>query len=76
MIYCSTLGRTNAVEFYTSAVQYLPSAVQLRAVELHDESRCQELEAFLADRICEFNVKATDYADIVYFKRLEGSDGA
>ena len=33
------------------------------AVELHDESRCREIEAFLADRIYEFNVKATGYAD-------------
>jgi GNAT superfamily N-acetyltransferase len=34
-----------------------------RAVELHDESRCHEIEAFLVDRIYEFNVKATGYAD-------------
>ena len=34
-----------------------------RAVELHGESRCREIEAFLADRIYEFNVKATGYAD-------------
>jgi len=37
--------------------------MQLNAVELHDESRCQEIDAFLADRIYEFNVKATGYAD-------------
>ena len=35
----------------------------LKAVELHDESRCQEIDAFLADRIYEFNVQATGYAD-------------
>jgi len=35
----------------------------LRAVELHDESRCQEIDAFLSDRIYEFNVQATGYDD-------------
>ena len=34
-----------------------------KLVELHDESRCQEIDAFLADRIYEFNVEATGYAD-------------
>ena len=33
------------------------------AVEFHDESRCLEIASFLADRIYEFNVKATSYAD-------------
>jgi ribosomal protein S18 acetylase RimI-like enzyme len=37
--------------------------MQHRAVELHDESRCPEIEAFLVDRIYEFNVNATGYAD-------------
>jgi hypothetical protein len=37
--------------------------MKFRAVKLHDESRCQEIEAFLADRIYEFNVKASGYAD-------------
>jgi ribosomal protein S18 acetylase RimI-like enzyme len=32
-------------------------------VALLDEPQCQELEAFLADRIYEFNAKATGYAD-------------
>jgi GNAT superfamily N-acetyltransferase len=35
----------------------------LRAVELHDDSRYQEIDAFLSDRIYEFNVQATGYAD-------------
>src|SRR5580765_2481217 len=35
----------------------------LKVVELHDESRCQSIDAFLADRIYEFNVQATGYAD-------------
>ena len=35
----------------------------LKPVELHDESRCQEIDAFLADRIYEFNVEATGFAD-------------
>ena len=34
-----------------------------KAVKLHDESRCAEVAAFLTDRIYEFNVKATGYAD-------------
>ena len=34
-----------------------------KVVELHDESRCQEIDAFLAERIYEFNVGATGYAD-------------
>ena len=34
-----------------------------RPVEFHDESRCREIESFLAERIYEFNVKATGYAD-------------
>ena len=38
-------------------------AMHLRAVAFHDESRCQEIESFLADRIYEFNVKATGYVD-------------
>ena len=37
--------------------------MQPKDVELHDELRCQEIEAFLADRIYEFNVKSTGYAD-------------
>jgi GNAT superfamily N-acetyltransferase len=35
----------------------------LKAMELHDEARCREIDAFLADRIYEFNVQATGYAD-------------
>ena len=35
----------------------------LRAVEFHDGPRCREIEAFLVDRIYEFNVEATGYAD-------------
>ena len=38
-------------------------AMKFRAVELHDESRCKEIAMFLADRIYEFNVNATGYAD-------------
>jgi GNAT superfamily N-acetyltransferase len=34
-----------------------------RAVEFHDECRCREIDSFLADRIYEFNVKATGYVD-------------
>ena len=34
-----------------------------KAVELHDESRYQEIDSFLVDRIYEFNAKATGYAD-------------
>jgi GNAT superfamily N-acetyltransferase len=33
------------------------------AVELHDESRCQEIDSFLADRIDEFNAHSTGYSD-------------
>jgi len=34
-----------------------------RSVKFHDESQCPRIEAFLVDRIYEFNVKATGYAD-------------
>jgi hypothetical protein len=34
-----------------------------KVVELHDESRCPEIDSFLADRTYEFNAKATGYAD-------------
>jgi ribosomal protein S18 acetylase RimI-like enzyme len=34
-----------------------------KAVVLHDESRCGEIGSFLVDRIYEFNVQATGYAD-------------
>ena len=34
-----------------------------KAVKLHDESRCREIDSFLADRIHEFNGKATGYLD-------------
>lgn len=34
-----------------------------KAVELHDESRCREIDSFLADRIYEFNAEATGYVD-------------
>lgn len=37
--------------------------MQIRAVEFHDESGCKQIDAFLAERIYEFNVKATGYAD-------------
>ncbi len=37
--------------------------MHLRAIEFHDESRCREIESFLADRIYEFNVEATGYVD-------------
>jgi GNAT superfamily N-acetyltransferase len=37
--------------------------MKFSTVELHDESRCPAIAAFLADRIYEFNVKATGYAD-------------
>lgn len=37
--------------------------MKFRAVKLHDESRCQEIAAFLTERIYEFNVGATGYAD-------------
>jgi len=33
------------------------------AVEFHGESRCREIESFLAERIYEFNVMATGHAD-------------
>ena len=35
----------------------------IKDVKLHDESRCREIDAFLANRIYEFNVQATGYAD-------------
>ena len=38
-------------------------AMQAKAVVLLDEVQCQELDAFLAERIYEFNSKATDYFD-------------
>jgi GNAT superfamily N-acetyltransferase len=37
--------------------------MQPNTVEFHDESRCQEIASFLADRIYEFNAKLTGYAD-------------
>jgi ribosomal protein S18 acetylase RimI-like enzyme len=37
--------------------------VQPNVVEFHDEPRCQEIDSFLADRIYEFNIKATGYFD-------------
>jgi len=37
--------------------------MQSDAVALLDEAQCQELEAFLADRIYEFNSEATGYFD-------------
>src|SRR5260221_5999571 len=37
--------------------------MHLKAIEFQDEVRCQEIDAFLADRIYEFNVKATGYVD-------------
>jgi ribosomal protein S18 acetylase RimI-like enzyme len=33
------------------------------SVELLDEARCRELDAFLVERIYEFNAKATGYSD-------------
>jgi para-nitrobenzyl esterase len=36
--------------------------MQPKTVELHDESQCREIDAFLADRIYEFNVEATGNA--------------
>ena len=38
-------------------------AMRLKAVELHDESRYQDIDSFLVDRIYEFNAKATGYVD-------------
>jgi N-acetylglutamate synthase and related acetyltransferases len=32
-------------------------------VEFHDEARCSEIDAFLSDRIYEFNAKVTGYVD-------------
>jgi len=37
--------------------------MRFKAIELHDESRCREIALFLADRLYEFNVKATGYGD-------------
>lgn len=37
------------------------------SVTFHEESRCQEIDAFLADRIYEFNAKATGYVDARLF---------
>ena len=41
--------------------------MRLKAVELHDESRYQDIDSFLVDRIYEFNAKATGYADARVF---------
>ena len=40
-----------------------PGARRPNAVELHPESWCQEIDSFLADRIYEFNARATGYLD-------------
>jgi len=37
--------------------------MQFKAVELHDEPRCQEINSFLVDRIYEFNAGITGYFD-------------
>ncbi len=37
--------------------------MQAKVTPLRDEAQCRELEAFLADRIYEFNAKATGYFD-------------
>lgn len=37
--------------------------MQVRLVPLHDEAQCQELEAFLVERIDEFNSSTTGYFD-------------
>jgi GNAT superfamily N-acetyltransferase len=37
--------------------------MRAKVILLHDETRCQELGTFLADRIYEFNAKATGYFD-------------
>ena len=40
-----------------------PSAMPTNTVALLDEAQCQQLEAFLVERIYEFNVEATGYSD-------------
>jgi len=37
--------------------------MQAEVVPIHDEAQCQQLAAFLADRIYEFNATATGYFD-------------
>jgi ribosomal protein S18 acetylase RimI-like enzyme len=44
-------------------VSKAPSSSSHEVVRLSTESDCEALGAFLADRIYEFNVKATGYAD-------------
>lgn len=39
------------------------SVARLEVAEPDDESRCQDIDSFLADRIYEFNAKATGYVD-------------
>ncbi len=49
-------------EFFGKAY-YTLGAMQAKVTPLRDEAQCRELEAFLADRIYEFNAKATGYFD-------------
>lgn len=46
------------------------------SIELCHESECQKLEAFLADRVYEFNARATGYFDgRLVGGRLRGESG-
>jgi GNAT superfamily N-acetyltransferase len=48
--------------------------MQAEVVPIRDEAQCQQLAAFLEDRICEFNAKATGYYDGMHLAGCMRSD--